>query len=1656
MFKEQSLNGAFEPPTNDSDSLADRVEHLCKLGRYLDAHELVPHLQATGSVADALQAARILWHVGARRLADSQVLSLWRKHRADARARLDMVRTVANRHGPYRAWVLMRATPDIDDAALDVRAEWHSLQSSILGALRDFERAAQAHQVAVDLLPDNAWVHVEWAYVCSQQDRYDEAIVHAEHGLRLSPGYRSAIQALGHLYSLVGREHDAMNLLRQATGSAQSASLGTSLFELQIELGDHEGARATLDYCEHCWPLADADLKEWLAARRADVAMRLGELDVARAQALLAGGMYHERLAARLASDDARPKRVELSVGFVRQHFMTCAPATLAAISGYWGKAADHLGIAEAICYDGTPNHSERKWAEEQGFVTREFTVDWAAATSLIDAGIPFTLTTVATNSAHLQAVIGYDALRGTLLIRDPFKRVYGEFDAAALFESHASSGPRGMVLIPHDEAYRLDGIELPEAVHWDGYHRVMSTLSRHDRVAAVAACAELAALDPGHRLAISARRALAYYDRNEAEGLLEIEHLLKLYPKDANLALQKAGALSVLGSRAENEEWWAAAQEAVGFDPVVTVRYAQFLSEDARQQRKVFGLLERTLAVFPVDATAWSAMGNLEWQRGRRDDGVEFYRIAACLQETNEYYADTYMRACRALRREAEGFEFLRRRTERLGVKSSAPVITLFSQLELVERTDEGFAQLDRVLNERPHDPELLLFAAEVNLRYGKLDRSAELLGKAEPLAKRATWLRLQALLQRDTGEPERAIIHARQACELEPLNLETHRLVASLISQIEGRRAAADDLRSVARRYPHHADLQRLLLSWLPDDALEEAVAVLRSMLEISPHDAWARRELVVKLVMMRKLDEAEQQARLALEMAPRLSSSHSTLGFVCWRQGNLAEARQRFRDAVHFSADNDYAVGSLLEIETTLDAKRQALAFVRDELVRQTTMGDGLLAFQEAARQVMEPDELLAFMQYALNERPDLWHCWVATAAQLTRMSRHAEALKLLDQAIERFSLLPRVYVEKASTLLSSGQRDAARECLTRALHINAFWPVPVRMYVDSVLDEGTQLDRALPVLERALNRTPDNADLRGLHGWLQWRLGQSEQALAELQKAVVLSPDLRWIWDALKRVGQESGHADIAQRAAEEVTAQRPGDAWAWLRLAEFSVDPARALSAVEKGLALEPRHQALFEMRLQLLLEARRYADIEAALQAAPWGKQLPLAIAAFRSRVSYATGNVSEALRDMRALLDSDSSNFQLWRQLADWYDHNQRHGDYQVAAQHMVRLAPMAAVSYGYLGHAWMKLGRKLDAKLDLRRAFELDPSYSFAGLQLADLAIAEGLSDEASQVLDLVERSDRSAVVALRRMRLGLLRQDQGAALAKAAEVVSTPGVHPDLVDLVLQEIRQAGWMSAFAKEIQRLISEGRCSLGAAKAWLAHVDAGWLPGGFYRAVSKQVRLYDPSHVLAQAFLQWLAEKKDGRMLSRFVLQHAQMLRADLESWAQTGYALLTLDRNADAAAWMSDWRNRPAAPDWALDNLAVALRALNRDTEARVVSQQSLQVNPRNMDAQVWMAFDAAWAGKLDELRALLPATYGSGLRPYYQQLVEAMHAYLRAAESDNSTLAVEPFLRLRQQRAVVLTRLLNRLAQELIDHHTPRSKRLWRRMQFWFGWS
>ncbi|MBI4997683.1 MAG: tetratricopeptide repeat protein [Rhodocyclales bacterium] len=1633
-----------------SDSLCSQAERLCDLGLYLQVQPMLESLERHPSIPARMMAIRVLGHLGARRLAESRILRLWRANPGDAWAAVGYLRAQCYRRGPHRAWRQFDVFPAGGEVSAECLAEFQSLRAYTLGSLRDFREARAAHAEARRLDPKAAWPLVEWAHVCEMADGYDEGLAAADEALDMSPGYRPAIQVKAHLLSLVAKEDAALDLLRRSARTSESGALHAQLLDLEIEKGHFREAWETLDRCVDLHPLGDKTITTWLEAQRTDLALRLDRPDEAMRHAGAVGTDFYRRIGERLAAGETSGRRVLLPVGFVRQHYRTCAPATLAALSAYWSHPADHMEIAEQICYDGTPNHSERSWAEDQGFIVREFTVDWATARALIDAGIPFTLTTTWPGGAHLQAVIGYDELRGTLLIRDPFKRLHGEFEARPLFESHRSTGPRGMVLLPVADAGRIAGIELPEAALWEGYHGVMTALKSHAREAALARAQEIEARNPGHRLTLAARRALAMYDGDEAGILAATEGLLAQFPDDINLQLSKAASLSLLGAREHRIAWLAGIAERAGAEPLSIVSYAQLLGQDGRESPRAVALLQRVLDRIPTEASAWYARANVLWDQGAKDRSIAHYRIAACISDTDENYAVAYFRAAHFVRQTEPGLEFLRQRMDRLGRKSPYPLMTLFNQLEMLERTEQAFRLLDQGLAEHPDDPDLLLFATEANLRFLRIQEASRLLARAEERAKRAPWLRLRAYLARENGDLAGALELAREASALEPLNLQHYRLVALLTARTEGRSKTIAYLREATTRFDHHFGLHQLLIEWLNEEGLAAVEPVLRHLIAINSGSAWARRELAINLARQHRYDEALALMATVGEMAAGDSYTHSTLGFVRLHQGHTAEGRRHLRDALVLSIDNDYALSALVESGATLSERQKDLEFVRGELVRQVTLGDSLLNFQSAAQRTLAPDEVLAVMREAHTERPDLWQSWTGVGLQLIEMGRMDEALEFIESAIDRFPMLPRLRLEQGRIFALQGRRDSARESYKMVLQISPQWTRAVRLYVDTVVDEGVDFHRALAVLDSALARNPEDADLRGVKSWILWRNAERAAAVAELPQALALDPRPNWMWNTLQLFGDETGDPDLPRRTATGLVDKRPGDVWSWIRMAEYAADLTQAIDAIDRALALEPRSQAAFETRLALLMKAGRFDDVEAALAGHPWEGLAPIAIRVFSARVARSRGDAKEATRRLRAMIDEDPNNFMLWELQANWSDEDDRPKAYLDAAENLVRLAPNFHKSHGFLADALLKVDDPDRAVRHLERALQLDPTYSFAGFKLTDFYLDRGQVEKAEATLATLTLHTRNVFVAAREIRLAGLRGDQEAAAGRLPEVLRGSEEWP--VTTALDVFVKAGWEKRLEEVVEACFTTGSCANAAIHFWIERQDRGFIPGSYFRNIKRGLA-NDSKHTLMRGLLDYAGAKSNVRLLNHLLRAYRDILTADPGCWAMVSYALVTTNQHKRTASWMSDWRSRPETPTWALDNLAVSLRTIGDHKTARAVSLRSLELSPNNLDAKTWMAVDAAREDRLAELATLLAEINPDHVRTYYKNLLALLRAYHLGAHSRDSTKTLLGFGQLTNvfKQSAVLRDLARLLGRRMVTRYTPLLLRPIRWLQF-----
>ncbi len=1621
-----------------------------------------PDLRQWRPTAQRILGARLAGNLGAKSLSQWLFVTAYHADKNNPEAQYYYAHYLVQRRGPLAALAFIERTgaDALPGASSSMNATWLSLQALLYGHMRDFDAADARLARADQAHPGEPWVSAERSAVRTMEDRYDESLEAAEETLRLEPWHRAGIQAKAHLLFLRGRDDEALSLLSEATERLESPAILLQLIGLQIEHQQYSEAKVSLDRARALYPASLRSLSEktsgtleeeegTLASLRSEVLYHLGDVEGAITAAEQAGGYFYPALARRMREAEVRQRtrRALLPVGFVRQHHVTCAPATLTAISGYWNRPADHLAIVEAICYAGTSSFNERRWAMENGWVTREFTLDFESAIALIDRGVPFTLATINTGNGHLQAVIGYDERRQTLLLRDPYFRHIGEALSTELLKQQQSSGPRAMAMVPRSEAHRLDNLDLPDSDRYDLSFTFHQALEQHRPADAEQALRDMEADAPDNYLTIRAKWYLSFYNSDVTTSLSCVQRLIKQFPDDANLQLAHLSLLRELSRRDERIELLerltaeegqrpckedrgetaevAAADEASAarrFDPIYWQQFASEISSDAREQDRALRLLHRVLRYSPTDPQSLYLKAEILWSRRDFLASLALYRWAACQEETDERFAWGYFRAARFLKRTEEALEFLKGRFRRSGTRSSQPAMTLYRALYDLDRATEAFQVLDCALEKRPDDGTLLVFVAEERGRISQFERSRQMLERAAGHTSEGSLQRAYAHLADSQGDATQAAAIWRSLLTREPLAMDAHHALSQILRKTEGAAAVNQHFQQATEPFPNHYGLHRLWAEQMDRDINsnhELRLTVLGKLLHINPADAWTRRERGFALCDAGRPQEAFEEAKVAYSIEPHSPAVFAIRGRVCLAAGQYADAREAFRGAVRLSSDFGYAISQVIELSDSAAKSREALVFIEQEIIRNSLTGEGIQALRQSAENVLKPGETAVILERIRNARPDLSYAWSALTRQLLEADRTAEALPTAREAVQRFPLIPGLWLNLA--LVHEARRDAAaeRSALEQALQIAPNWSPALNALCDLLEREGNP-GEAAELLQTAIRREPLRPEMHWSLGLLHGKLENKDAAIADMKRAVTLEPNAEAAWRQLQEWCSETGREEEVLTLARETVRRRSTDANAYLMLARVLPEERATLderlSLLEQCTFRNPRLTEAHDLRAVLLAKAGRFDEAAAACRPGAFGSNLPAELTGRAAWLQAEQGDLVTAIRRMRNVVDANPNFWWGWRQLTEWYQAQGPEGfpAAVAAAKRCTEIRPQDAVSWGYLGDARLQNRDRSGAKTALARALELMPSYTWAGWNLLDMQIDDNELAEANRTLSALEKgAPGEPFVAAFGVRIAAARSSQGEALQKLSRLAFWTGDSSDLkpaFESALYSMKQANWLEQTTHSLTLHLREPLVHSEASRALvLCCLQRGdfttveqWLP---------YLKTRGEHGIVAMAeYLKTLGNIGKADTIKKIYSAQADYLRADDRTWSAMAYALISISDPSAAAAWTADWESRKQVSPTDLLNRVTALRETGRAPEAAALSLRALErtfkEEETNMDQlhHLWLALDDAFQGATVSMKEhLSKVRNGANQPPYYAYIWHLISAMQRADQGD-----------------------------------------------------
>ncbi len=1576
----QQSQGTQETQASQKSALESAVS-LGKEGMFLDALEELKRcgpLDRNWTAAERCDVSWIVGELGAPRLSRWHVLKANREAPELPVVRGYYAQHIADVKGPLDTLEFIEASPQ-PDAADDPeeRLRWLWLQLSSYTLLRDFSTAAgliEAMQ-AVGHRPDS--VHFARGMYWERQDQPEKAMQAIDRAIA-ERETRGSVCFKAYLLMNAGKEDQAYEMLSDFDQRKQTAAVPWMMSLIAYERRDYVDCVRTLKRFEALSPLMERGFGQQFTLFRCELARRTGDDAQAIEYALQAKSATGNKFAQRLA-DPQRLSRVDkvLPVEFVRQHVMTCAPATLSAISRYWNRPAEHLEVAEEICYNGTTDFAERQWAEQNGYTTREFTVDEAATESLIARDVPFTLVTRGPGFAHLQAVIGYDGRTGSILVRDPSQRVRGTIGADELFELQAANGPRGMVLVPQDKAPLIDDLRLLDSELYDLIHQIDGALIQHRREQAIELRDRLIELAPEHRLRWQAERQISIYDGDE-QGILDaVQKLLILYPDDVPLQMSQLSLLSNLGQTQQLIRRLRELVDQPTPHPLFRLQLADLLVLDGRYRDEAHDQLRAAIRAGTSFARCYVALADLLWQRLDRQRALRLYRFAACLEDKDEYMAIRYVDALSVLGRSEEAIDWLKSRFERFGKQSMQPAVTLHHALTKLRRHSEAIEVLEQAIELRPDDTELVLSVVNclATTSSDYWPRAEALLQSVKGQAQERGWKEAASQLAVVQGDWAKGLEHLQDLLPRSPLSMSLRESIAELMEEVHGEEATLEFWRSAAAQFPHYQPLIERHAVALRMRPLEEIEPVLNRILELDPDNAWAVRELTQHLLAVGKLLQAEAMLARCAELDAEHPTTKLLQATLDSRRGDNAAARARLREILTNDITQVHAVPHLISYCETLEQRRQALEWILSELRRQPVSGDVLLVYREYAQAILPEDTILQALQEAVEQRGELWPAHQALIRQLIQMQRLDEARLAAENAVGLFPLEPDAWYELFQVAMAMGDPALQRASLEQCRLLRPSNATVSRALADLLCSEGRFAD-AREMLQSLVAAQPLDAVNRGYLADVLLELDEKEAALGEFATAASLQPDYDFAWsrfdDLICVLERPEARLELTQRLITE----KPHSVGVWLQHAQSLLAKERfeeAHQALDRAETLDPYREAVHCMRAQTLANAGDFDAALAALQPEVF-PVIPPALELTRAQLLWDIGAQDAAYELLQSSAEQNPDEVSLWNRLEHWAQAREDRATAVRAVEQQVKLQPHNPDVLDAAGHAYMSLENKSQAIDVFRRVVELAPTYAGSRCNLFDLLVERDEWDEAARVIRDLPRVEQHPSVIARRLQVSLHEKDLEQANADVVAIFSDSEWSPWAPDRAAELMQEAGLTARLVEEIEQRLLDKSFNENSARTWVSikmddaevpeqqrikivtdRID-GWLAGENPAAGRSAISM----------LISVLNARSSSKELQEFITKYEQTLCEDPNNWSMVTFAYADKPSLYSATAmrgWLEGWEERSDYDAWMFANIHELCRLVGDDAGGRRAVQTALAMPPDHMQSQfrLWAAHDA-----------------------------------------------------------------------------------------------
>lgn len=429
--------------------------------------------------------------------------------------------------------------------------------------------------------------------------------------------------------------------------------------------------------------------------------------------------------------------------------------------------------------------------------------------------------------------------------------------------------------------------------------------------------------------------------------------------------------------------------------------------------------------------------------------------------------------------------------------------------------RVDDAFGYLEGVIQKSDiSDKQLFSSLIGVLAREKNIETVMAVSRKiADKFPQRPYALYLHAMLSAQGNKPEEALGYIDRALSLEEIE-GAHNARAKLLLQLGRREEAVLSLEQAVKSLPNDKNLRMTYARLLVDMKQYEKARVEFERLYVeSPDDDELLYTLGLLSLESQRLDDAEKYLLKLIETGKRE-------GEALYYLGRINESRQQYDDAISWYKrvhDGQYQFDARLRIADMLGKSGR---------------------FEEA-------NNYLKSMLKGSQSHASLVRIYLAQGDLLRSVERYGEAIEVYDTALEVVPGNNDLLYARALTAENIDRLDILEADLRAILKTEPDNAHALNALGFTLADRTERYEEAYQLIKRALEIMPEDPAIIDSYGWVNYRLGNYDEAIRLLRSALSRYEDTE-IAAHLGEVLWVSGNRKEARIVWQKALKKSPGD------------------------------------------------------------------------------------------------------------------------------------------------------------------------------------------------------------------------------------------------------------------------------------------------------------------------------------------------------------------------------------------------------------------------------------------------------------------------------------------------------------------------------